>query len=266
MAGEPRDLAPAVTRAIQILDALAQADQPVKPADLAAALSLPKSSLHGVCSSLIAGGLVERTEKGEYMLGLRIVDLANARLARNNMANEFLDAWRAYPDFAQEAALLSELDGTDVVYVVCRNSAHRLGVTFRVGMRLPAAFTASGKALLATLDDQEIERRYSEKGSLERLTDRSVRSVRALKAQLREVRERGYSIDDGETREGMFSFGAVVWDRTGTRPVAGIALCFFRGGAPSRKEKQAAAALKDIANRLSSKAAGLGTSAVGDSC
>jgi IclR family transcriptional regulator, blcABC operon repressor len=257
MTSDTRDLAPAVTRAIQILDTLARASRPVRPSELAAALNLPKSSVHGVCSSLLTGGLIERTEGGEYVLGMRIVDLANARLAQNDLAQEFVRAWAAHPEFGQEAAVLSELDGSEVVYLACRNSVQPLGVTFRVGMRLPAAVTATGKALLSTLSDDVIDRLYARRDAIQPLTSRSVKSLSSLKAQLREIRRLGYSVDNGETREGMFSIGAPVLTRSGSQAVAGIALSFFRAELSERRERSAIAAVMDVAQFLSQKAASM---------
>lgn len=259
MTTKNRDLAPAVTRAIQILDALVQSQQPLKLGELAALLKLPKSSVHGVCSSLLAGGLVERWDNGEYGLGLRIVDIANARLAQNDLAQEFLRYWKKYLEIIDEAANLTELHGTEVVYLACRNSPRPLGVTFRVGMRLPAATTATGKAMLSTLDNEKIDELYGHKDAFELLTNRSVRSLSALKAQLKEVRRNGYSVDDGETREGMISFGAPVFNRSGTAAVAGVALSFFSAELSERRKKQSIAALKEVAQILSQKAASIGS-------
>ncbi len=254
---KPRDLAPAVSRAILILDALARAPRPLALGDLVAALDLPKSSVFGICTSLLAGGLVERTEESAYTLGLRIVDLANARLGQNDLAQEFMRFWSGHPEFGEDAAILSERHERDVVYLACRNSRRPLGVTFRVGMRLSAAVTATGKAILSTLPDEEVERLYAGKGALAALTSRSVRSVAALKRQLAEFRRQGYSIDDGETREGMCSFGAAVMDRSGARAVAGVALSFFRADLDEQRTRQAIATIKELALALSQRAASL---------
>jgi IclR family transcriptional regulator, blcABC operon repressor len=252
-----RDLAPAVTRAIQLLDALSRSPQPLGLGELAAVLQLPKSSVHGLCRSLLAGRLIERRDGGSYSLGLRIVDFANARLGQNDLAQDFLRFWSGHPEFGNEAAIMSELIGTDVVYLACRNSSRPLGVTFRVGMRLPAAITATGKAILSTLEDGELERLYDRKSGFDPLTRRSVKSLAALKRQLREVRRNGHSIDDGETREGMCSFGAPVLARSGKNAVAGVAISFFRAELNERRAKQAIAAIKELALMLSDKAAKL---------
>lgn len=257
MAKPTRDLAPAVTRAIGVLDVLSQSPRPLTLSELAAMLKLPKSSVHGLCSSLLAGRLIERLEDGAYSLGLHIVDLANARLGQNDLAQEFLRFWSGHPEFGEEAAIMSERVGTDVVYLACRNSSRPLGVTFKVGMRLPAAVTATGKAILSTLAEDEVDRLYAAKGAIEPLTSRSVKTLPALKRQLKEVKRNGYSIDNGETREGMCSFGAPVLARSGKVAVAGVALSFFRAELNARRAKQAVASIKELALELSEKAARL---------
>jgi DNA-binding IclR family transcriptional regulator len=262
MGKESRDLAPAVTRAVLVLDALAKSPRPLALGELAASLGLPKSSVFGICSSLLASGVIERREDGSYALGLRIVDFANARLDQNNLAQEFVQFWTRHPEFSKEAAIMSELVGTEVVYLACKNSSRPLGVTFRVGMRLPAAVTATGKALLSTLDEQELDRLYAGKRQIEPLTSRSVRTLAALKRQLKEVRRNGYSIDDGETREGMCSFGAPVRARaTSSAAIAGVAVSFFRADLNERRVKQAITAIKELAQLLSEKAARLSPAA-----
>ena len=201
--------------------------------------------------------MIERLEDGSYSLGLHIVDLANARLGQNDLAREFLRFWSRHPEFSEEAAIMSERVGADVVYLACRNSSRPLGVTFKVGMRLPAAVTATGKAILSTLDEDQVDHLYAARDSIEPLTSRSVKTLSALRRQLKEVRRNGYSIDDGETREGMCSFGAPVLARSGKIAVAGVALSFFRADLDERRARQAVASIRELALELSAKAARL---------
>ena len=255
-----RDLAPAVTRAISILETLAQANKPLTLGELVAYLDLPKSSVFGICSSLVRGSLLERGDTGAYSIGLRIVDFANSRLEQSNLTAEFMRFWDAYPYFLRDAAVLSERLERDVVYLACRNSSRPLGVAFKVGMRLPAAVTATGKAMLSTLSNREIDELYQGKGSLSDLTSQSVKSLTSLHKQLAQIRKQGYAIDDGETREGMCSFGAPVFARGRNVAVAGVALSFFRADLDKAIRNQAIATLKELAATLSEKAVSLNPS------
>jgi DNA-binding IclR family transcriptional regulator len=127
-------------------------------------------------------------------------------------------------------------------------------------MRLPAAVTATGKAMLSTLSNREIDELYQGKGSLSDLTSQSVKSLTSLHKQLAQIRKQGYAIDDGETREGMCSFGAPVFARGRNVAVAGVALSFFRADLDKAIRNQAIATLKELAATLSEKAVSLNPS------
>ena len=82
-----------------------------------------------------------------------------------------------------------------------------------LGHRAAAArvSTATGKAALASLDDAELDGAGSRAiTTLPRPTPKSHGSVDALLADLAEVRDRGYAIDDEETVEGVVCYGIVV--------------------------------------------------------
>lgn len=207
--------------------------------EIARELGLAKSSVHGLCSALVSARYLERTPSGAYRLGLKLVDLANARLESSDLPAEFYSVWDAIGMFRREAAVLAMLDGADVIYIACRNSTLPLGVTFRIGMKLPACCTATGKAMLSTLSDEEIRAFYSSH-ELVRPTGTSVASVEALIEQMHVIRTRGYSIDDGETRDHMWSLGAPVMGRENRHAIAAVAVSFLRSDRPYEKVREIA--------------------------
>ena len=56
----PTALVPAVSRALALLERLAGAREPMSLARLAAELALPKSSVHGLCNTLVSFGYLRR--------------------------------------------------------------------------------------------------------------------------------------------------------------------------------------------------------------
>jgi DNA-binding IclR family transcriptional regulator len=78
-----------------------------------------------------------------------------------------------------------------------------------------------GKAALAFLPVEDLQRRYAGIRWLPTMTARSHRTVDALLDDLAIVRERGYAMDDEETMEGVVCFGvAFPGRRTGEGPYA----------------------------------------------
>jgi DNA-binding IclR family transcriptional regulator len=150
----------------------------------------------------------------------------------------------------EETIILSVLDGADVVYIACRNGSRPLGVNFRIGMRLPANCTASGKALLSTLPATRVRELLSAAG-LRRLTRKKTGGLPGLMKQLSHARELGYSIDDEETCDGMICFGAPVFDSKSGAAVAGVAVSMSKSAADQRQRNLAARAVRQTAQALS---------------
>lgn len=213
---------PAVVRAGAILDLVAATDGPVSMTDIAERLGLARSSAHGLCHTLVNLGLLEKRERG-FSLGGHVMNWANAFLDRSDMVGAFTRLWDQTPALRQETVTLTILDRAEVIYVASRHGNDPFGITFRMGMRLPAAYTATGKAILSTLDEAEVRRLYRD-GLPPALTDRSIASLDALVEELAEIRRRGFSVDDEQVRRGMFCFGAPVHDFSGKRAVGGFAV------------------------------------------
>lgn len=227
-ADAPKSTSPAVGRAVRILDLVARSPRPLSMSELGRETGLPKSSLHGLCETLVNLRLLRRADNGAMSMGPHVMTWANAFLAHTNILQEFYAAWQESGLFTTETITLSVLDGRDVVYIACQNGSRPLDVTFRNGMRLPAPFTATGKAMLSTLPDAEVHALLGEVPWPPLLTRHSVGSFDALLPELAGCRTNGYSIDDAQVRDGMHCFGAAVFDASSQqRAVAGLAVSFL---------------------------------------
>ncbi len=216
-------LVPAVSRALALMERLADARGPLTLARLSSDLGLPKSSVHGLCNTLVSFGYLRRQPDGAYLIGPRVMGLAEAFVSGTDVAQEFAALWSDRGDAPEETVVLSVLSGTEALYVAVRNSARPLGLAFNVGMRLPAYLSGSGKAMLAFLPREEVRRRFAA-GLGTRLTKKGPRSVDALLKELALTRKRGYSIDEEAVREGVISFGAPVFGASG-EVVAAVSVC-----------------------------------------
>lgn len=206
-------LVPAVTRAGAILDLLSEnGGLPTGPSELARRLGLPKSSIANICGALADAGLVRRVGTG-FALGRRLAELGGAYLATVDQVQEFYEASRQLEAGSEETVQLAVLDGLEMTYLARHDGRQPVRLTSGIGRRLPASCTATGKAALASLDDAELARRLDGMTRLPTLSARSHRTVDELMSDLREVRRRGYAIDDEETMEGVVCYGVMVQSR-----------------------------------------------------
>ena len=248
---ESESLAPAVTRAGAILDLLAEsAGQAPGPSELARRLGLPKSSIANICNALADIGLVRRIGTG-FALGRKLAELGGAYLASVDQVQEFYDAAQLLPAGSEETVQLAILDGLEMTYLARHDGRQPVRLTSQIGRRLPATVTATGKAALASLADDDLDARLAEVDSLPTFTPNSIASVEALRTDLEAVRERGYSMDDEETVEGVVCFGVMIpGRRPGEGPYA-ASITLLKARATDERVPLLIADLHRLADRLS---------------
>ncbi|MES3013832.1 MAG: IclR family transcriptional regulator [Pseudomonadota bacterium] len=247
-------LVPAVTRALTLLDRLAQQREPMSLAQLTHELALPKSSVHGLCNTLMSFGYLRRQPDGAFLIGPRVMSLAEAFVSGTDVAQEFNALWADAGSAPEETVVLSVLSGSDALYVAVRNSARPLGLAFNVGMRLPAYLSGSGRAMLAWREPDEVRKLFAA-GLNTHLTRKGPREIEALLKELALNRKRGYSIDDEAVREGVYSFGAPVFDASG-QAVAGVAVCINKALLGADRGDRHRDAILAVARTLSQRLGG----------
>lgn len=253
-------LVPAVERAVRLLDLLARSGEPQPLSDLCRQLSLPKSSVHGLLTTLTALGLTIRGDHQTYSMGPRVLQWAGQYSSQSVLVNAFNTLAAELAALNAETMMLAVLDGSDVVYLACRQGNRPLAVNFRVGGRFPACCTSSGKAIMATLPQERVRQLMAD-GGLRRLTRHSVTSPAILLRQLDETRLRGFAIDDEETAEGMYCFGAGVFGAGQPQAVAAVAVSLIKASATPRRSQEIIASLRALAERLSARLGGDHTTA-----
>ncbi|GAB2511585.1 IclR family transcriptional regulator [Paramicrobacterium agarici] len=204
------DRAPAVARAVRVLDLLAESQgEPQSLTSISKALGAAKSSTLNVCAALEDGGLLRRTDAG-YVLGRRVIELGGAYLHSFDPVLEFYRACAESEVLRHERCQLAVLEGTNVLYLATHVGRAPFRLSAGIGSRYPASITAVGNALLAELADDEIDRRFADDATRPAFTPDSTTSLAGLKQKLADTRQRGHSLDRGEVYPGLAGFAIVV--------------------------------------------------------
>lgn len=245
-----KPLVPALGKAVRILNLVSREGRSSSVSDIAKELDLPKSTTHTLCSTLLELELLIRKPDQTYRLGPHVMRWANAFTQQSDVAAEFATIWDQETQLPGATITLSVRDGGEVVYIGARNSprSHPL-VEFRTGMRLPAAFTATGKAFLSSMSDFEVRKLYQD-GLPPPRTSHSIQSIEGLIAELHKIRQLGYSVDDQQVAEGVVCFGAPVLNSL-NQPIAGVAVSLNADALAEAEANFAIENVKRIAQRLS---------------
>jgi IclR family pca regulon transcriptional regulator len=157
-----------------------------------------------------------------FWLTPKVFRFSNAYLASFGVGEGAQAILKELSEKLGEATSMAVLDGADIVYVA-RTSAPRTFATsfnLHVGTRLPAFCSSLGRVLLSRLDDSALDNWLRERQLLP-LTDRTVTDRAKLRAIIKEVRQQGYAIVNGEMEIGLRSMAVPIPDGTG-QPVAAL--------------------------------------------
>ncbi|MCT2587904.1 IclR family transcriptional regulator [Actinophytocola gossypii] len=202
----------AADKTLSVLEALADHS---RIADLAKAAELPKPTVHRILQTLVRHGFARTDGNGSYVGGPRILTLAGRFLQRLDIAEQVRPILRDLQESTGWTVHLALLSGDEAVYVAKLEGAKPYHLASRVGMSLKLHCTSIGKAILATMPDDEVHTLLARTGLAPR-TPHTITDEPALLADLRTVRDRGYAEDHEENEAGVHAVGAAVFDHTGT--------------------------------------------------
>ena len=194
----------AAERAIAVLDILADAGE-LGTNEVARRTGMTPSTVSRQLGTLAASGLVERVAAtGKYRLGLRIVHLANALLARLDVREVARPHLLALVEATGETATLSVPGDEDAVTIDFVPGSHQLQPVSRLGRPSIAHATSAGKVMLA------FSGRELPEGPLRAFTPRTITDPRALAREIGGVRERGYASAVGERDPDLTAIAAPI--------------------------------------------------------
>lgn len=161
-----------------------------------------------------------REEGRRFSLKPKALDLGYAYLSSTPVADIALEHLREAAEDLQESCSASALEGTDIVYIARATAARRImSLNLSIGSRLPAAFTAMGRVLLADLPVAEVHALLDAAETLPP-AQRSSSERAALIAEIERVREQGFALIDQEREVGIRSVAVPVRDNSGRAIVA----------------------------------------------
>ena len=205
--------------ALDIIDALAEAHE-LSLSELARRVGVAKSTAHRTCAVLAGRGLVDRTPRRGYRLGLRLVEYGHLATERTAVGQQALPLLVELRNTLEETVQVGVAAGVDVVYVerVEGQRALRYSTNSR---RSPLHRSSAGK-VLAAFNPELAEARL--RAGLPPSTGYTIVVPELLVAELARIRERGYARSVDETELGLSSVAVPVRESARGAVVAAISM------------------------------------------
>jgi DNA-binding IclR family transcriptional regulator len=205
---ESGGLIQSIQRAVHLLKAFDDQGE-LGVTELSRLVGLPKSTVSRMLATLEHEGLVERTPASDkYRLGFLLVRLAGRVSHFRDLRAVAQPVLLELSERARETIHLAVPDGDEVVNIEQISGPHLVRETNWVGRRTPFHCAANGKALLAFQPAAAIEQVLA--GTLARFTERTITERAQVRAELAQVRARGYARALGEIETGLNGVAAPV--------------------------------------------------------
>lgn len=204
-----------VGKALEVLDAVAAFERPVKFTELQENSPYPKATLYRLLQTLTNQNLVAHDpDTGTYTLGLRLIRLAHTAWEHASLApiaRPFLERLAAE---SGESVHLAQLDNGQVIFVAKLKATDRFETLAQVGKVAPAYCTGVGKVMLAFLSPKRLEIVLRQQ-SFFPYTPSTHKSAESLLAEIEVVRREGIAFDREEHEEGINSIAAPIFISNG---------------------------------------------------
>lgn len=188
---------------------------------IAARAELDPGTTFRLVKTLVMLEYLQPTDGKKYRLGLKVLDLGFNALGKMDLHAIARPILRSLVGSINEAASIAVMDGPEMVYFErVQLPLGRLGITQRIGARVPVYCSAVGHAVLAHMPVEERLRVINAR-ERRKLTPSTPVSVAEIESRLQKARELGYALSDQDTVLGVRVIAAPIFDAD-DRPWAAI--------------------------------------------
>ncbi|MCI0914118.1 MULTISPECIES: IclR family transcriptional regulator [Pseudomonas] len=206
-------IVPGLERGLLLLCEFSRQNRTLTAPELARRLSLPRSTIFRLLTTLETMGFVTRSGN-EYRLGMSVLRLGFEYLASLELTELGQPLLARLCDRLNYPSNLVVRDGRSIVYVAKVSPPSVFSSAVTVGTRLPAHATVLGRILLADLSLSELRELYPEE-HLEQFSPCTPKTVLELFDLVQADRLRGYVSGEGFFESTISTVAAPVRDDSG---------------------------------------------------
>jgi IclR family transcriptional regulator, KDG regulon repressor len=198
-------LAPSVKKAFDILKVISLSRGGIRLNEIAKALEIAKSTVHGIISILEDVGAVRKDPSTrKYELGLTIFELGRKGYSQIDLREIARPVMEDLMEKAQETVFLRALTSNNerILVLDVVECGHDMKIISPVGSTLSLFAAAPGKAIMASMNEDMVIDIINKRG-LPRLTDRSITDPALFMDEIKKVRENGFALDFEEYMAGL---------------------------------------------------------------
>jgi DNA-binding IclR family transcriptional regulator len=195
----------------RVLEALAQAGEPMRVTELAHVLGESKARVYRHLTTLRRLGYVDQEASTErYLLGWKLFQLGQAAAEQFDLRRRAEPAMARLRDATGQTVLLAVPASGEALVIAAMESVSKVSISVKPGNRPPSYCSAQGRVVLAFADDDVRRRMLSRK--LVAHTPHSLTDPAAIEKRLKRIRERLWESAPEEGVLGIDTLSAPLFD------------------------------------------------------
>ncbi|GHE21299.1 IclR family transcriptional regulator domain-containing protein [Halomonas urumqiensis] len=244
-----------LVRGLNLLERLSASPGGLALSELAEQADLAPSTTHRLLQALQSQGFViQDAELGVWKIDVKTFRIGNSFLEARDFVGTSRPFLRRLTAQTGETANLGIRDNGTAVFLAQSESPQMMRMITRLGSRAPLHASGVGKALMAWLPDDELERVLSEQG-LTQVTENTLATPQALREGLAEIRRQGFAGDREEHAIGLHCVAACIHDQHGI-PLAAISVSGPVARIPEARLLELGALVRDTAAEITAHLGG----------
>lgn len=245
---KPNQTVQSLDRAIDIIEKLVESKQGLGVTQISDSTGLHKSTVYRLLSTLNYRGFVKKdTENNKYTIGLKLFEIGSKVLNNLDLRTESKPYLMDLMNRTGETIHLGVMNNYEVVYIDKVEGTETIGMTSKIGRRVPAHCTSLGKTILAYSNEEYVDELLEKKG-LPRYTAQTIVEPQKLKEHLKEIKKKGYAVDDEEQELGIRCIAAPIFNYNGE-----VMASFSISGPASRMSEERVENLSNLITRFADK-------------
>lgn len=203
-------------RAFGLLELLCRSRGGMTIAALCAQTGLHKSTVHRLLAALaVHGYVVQDSTTSTYHAGMKLCELSSYITENLDIVERARATMLRLSRDTGETVHLVVREENEIVYVHKVDSVHSAIRMFsRIGMRRPLYCTGVGKAILATLPDEEVQAVW-QASDVRAYTAHTITEEREFAREIEKIRRAGYALDNEENELDVRCVAGAIPDYTG---------------------------------------------------
>ncbi len=205
--------APAVDRALDVIELLAVRESALPLSEILTKLAIPRQSLIRILNTLCDRGVVDRTgQRGFYRLGMRLLYFGDRLQNKIKLRSIGQPLMQELANKTHKTVELSTLDRDQLVLIEQIEGTEGIRLYTRIGSAYPYFHAvAVGKIYLAHMEAEKRQKVLATIG-LPPVTEHTITDINRLEEELIGIREKGYAFENQELRKGVRRIVGPIYD------------------------------------------------------